>query len=360
MKKVYTVILNYKNWRDTVECLESVLKLDYPDYQVIVVDNDSPDDSLTRMIEWAEGKVKVEGVNERLKHLVFPEVPKPIPYVVYDRKTAERGGNKATEKSAGKVSDNHPYSLVFIRSDENLGFSGGNNIALRYALSKGDFEYVWILNNDTVVEKSSLTELVEMYNDKSLNLGILGSKLLFYHAPETIQAVGGIYRKCLGISRHMGEGETDIGQYDNLEVWEKLNYVIGASMLVSKGFLEDVGLLCEDYFLYYDDLDWSVRAVRKGYRVGVCWKSVIYHKEGGSIGSDSSFTQRSLLSEYYSMKNRIVFTKKFYPWCLPTVLGGFTVTVARRVIRGDWRRLKVVVEAIIDGLKGKRGRTYDQ
>ena len=338
--KVYVLILNYNGWADTIECLESVLRSDYPNYQVIVVDNNSPNNSMEYIKAWAEGKLDVWVKSDHpLRHLSFPPVKKPIPYVYYNREEAEKGGNVEIER---KLMEKLPfgvttkYPLVFIQTGKNLGFAGGNNVGIKYALAKGDFEYIWFLNNDTVIEENSLSKLVEKfekYKRLEKKIGIVGSKLLYYDNPKVIQGIGGIYNKWFAVAKHLGVFEEDRGQYDNERVLDKIDYIIGASMLVSRDFIEDVGLMCEEYFLYFEELDWTLRGKQKGYQLGYCWESRVYHKEGGSIGSSSKGEKKSEVADYYGLKNRIVFTKKFYPKYLWSVYLGFIVVIWNRVRR---------------------------
>jgi len=376
--KVYIVILNYNGWADTIECLESVLRNDYPNYQVIVVDNNSPNNSMEYIKKWAEGKLDVWVRSDHpLRHLSFPPVKKPIPYVYYGREEAEKGGNSDWEngliakslnskKGIDQVfsqSTNQPfnkstiqpinystkYPLVLIQTGENLGYAGGNNVGIRYALAKNDFGYIWILNNDTVVEKNALSELVwkfEEYRRKKKKVGITGSKLLYYDRPEIIQGVGGIYNKWLAVNKHLGIFEKDRGQYDSEEVSKRMDYVIGASMLVSRDFIEEVGLMCEDYFLYFEEVDWAMRGKRKGYQLGYCWKSRIYHKEGRSIGTSSKGKERSEISDFYLTKNKILFTKKFFPKCILSVCLGLGVVAFNRIRRRQFNRIKLIKVAL--------------
>ena len=340
--KIYIIILNYNGWVDTIECLESVLRNDYPNYQVIVIDNNSPNNSMEYIKAWAEGKLDVwVKPNHPLRHLSFPPVKRPIPYVYYNREKAEKGGNIEVEnRLVGKIlkgiTTNYP--LVFIQTGENLGFAGGNNVGIRYALAKDDFEYIWFLNNDTVIEKDTLSKLVrkfEEYKKEGKKVGIIGSKLLYYDNPNIIQGIGGIYNKWFAVAKHLGVFEKDKGQYDNEQILDKIDYVIGASMLVSKEFIKEVGLMCEDYFLYFEELDWTLRGREKGYQLGYCWQSKVYHKEGGSIGSSSKGQEKSEIADYYGLRNRILFTKKFFPKYLLSVYLGFLVVVWNRVRRGQ-------------------------
>lgn len=155
--KVYIIILNYNGWYDTIECLESVLRNDYTNYQVIVLDNNSPNNSMEYIRAWADGKIDVwVKPDNPLRHLSFSPLPKPIPYVCYTREDAEKGGiseieENARDKGFNGITTNYP--LIFIQTGENLGFAGGNNVGVRYALAKDDFDSVILLNNDTVIKK---------------------------------------------------------------------------------------------------------------------------------------------------------------------------------------------------------------
>ncbi|HIP33256.1 MAG TPA: hypothetical protein EYG89_00650 [Bacteroidia bacterium] len=117
-------------------------------------------------------------------------------------------------------------------------------------------------------------------------------------------------------------------------------------MLVSKGFIKEVGLMCEDYFLYFEELDWAIRGKKKGYQLGYCWESKVYHKEGGSIGSSSKGEEKSEIADYYGLRNRIVFTKKFYPKYLLSVYLGFIMVIWNRIRRGHFKRILKILKLI--------------
>lgn len=338
------LILNWNNWQDTIECLESLQLLDYPSFEVIVVDNASTDGSIEKIKSWAEGKLPIIS-----KFIEYSLDNKPLEVVYNDRKTAEGGGESEKEKKLASLPPNK--KLVLIQTGANLGFAGGNNVGIKYALAKDDFDYIWILNNDTVVAPDSLTYMVERMQEDE-KIGICGSTLLYYHQPDTIQALGGKYNKWLGLPNHIGEGlkKTDLSFKSQNEVEKDLEYVVGASMLVSKEFIQDIGLMCEDYFLYFEELDWATRAKDK-YKLGYAAKSIIYHKEGATIGSSSQPKERSYISDYYGIKNRLLFTKKFYPKKLPFVYIGLIVTVINRIRRRQWDRAKMVVGIVKNSIK---------
>ena len=297
--KVYIIILNYNNWFDTIECLESVLRNDYSNYQVIVVDNNSPNNSMDYIKAWAEGKLDVwVKPDHPLRHLSFPPVQKPIPYVCYTREEAEKGGDSNLEK---KIAKNVPkdinmrYPLIFIKMTENLGFAGGNNAGIRYALSKNDFEYVLILNNDTVVDRKFLLNLIR--EALKNNFGITGCKILNYENPRKLWYNGGKFNIWLGRTKHI---KREISRK-----FSEVNFITGCCMFISRNILNTIDLLDESYFMYVEDLDYSYRAIKEGFKLGVVHDATIYHKIGASSGGEIN---PFVLYLYY--RNKIIFGSK--------------------------------------------------
>ena len=302
--KVYIIVLNYNGWKDTIECLESILKNNYKNYQIIVVDNDSPNNSIEYMIKWAKGKQEViYDKYSQLKYLSQPFEKKPLDYLFYTKEEALIGGDKEKEQKLENP-------VIFIQAGRNDGFSAGNNVGIKYALKKNDFSYVWLLNNDTVIEKDSLSKLIKyaMKND----VGICGSTLMYYHNPKHIQSYGGKINKFFGTSKQ-------ILDYNAID--KDLDYVIGASFLISKNVLTKLGLLPEEYFLYYEDTDYCFNARTNGFKLGIEPKSVVYHKEGSSTGGSSDGNKKSTYSDLLNIKNRIIFHKKYLG-------GGFGLTTS--------------------------------
>jgi len=237
--KVAIIILNWNGWKDTIECLESVFRIDYPNYQVIVVDNGSKNDSVERIKAWAEGRQEVltPEPTHPLYPLSHPPVQKPIPYIEYDRNTAEAGGLPEKEKLLyEKLPKGISYPLILIQTGENLGFAGGNNIGIKFALNHDDFKFIWLLNNDTVVKHDALLHMVNRMGD-DLDIGICGSTILYYHKPDKVWALGGgSYNKWLAISHHIGLSCSISEKIDYKEIERKMDYVVGTSMLVSRLF----------------------------------------------------------------------------------------------------------------------------
>ncbi|GAB7026530.1 glycosyltransferase family 2 protein [Geotalea toluenoxydans] len=310
MSRVYIIIVNWNGWRDTAECLESLLLLNYPDFRVVLCDNGSTCESLQEIRNWAEQQ-----------KLTFVQC-------------------LSDESEAGGSLDADPL-LTLIRIDENLGFAGGNNAGLRYVMARGDADYCWLLNNDTVVEPDAVTHLVARMQQQP-SVGICGSTILMYHDRQRVQALGGgHYCRWIGLPWHYGRF-TRWGRRINRERAESwMNYVEGASMLVSRQFLSEVGLMCEDYFLYFEEADWAIRAKGR-FNLGYAARSIVYHKVGGSIGTSSNPAKKSYTCDYYSIRNRLLFTRRFYPAAMPTVWLVIVGALLLRICMGKWNRAMMV------------------
>jgi GT2 family glycosyltransferase len=329
--KAYILILNWNNWKLTLACLESVFRNSYPNYQVVLMDNGSTDGSIEKIKEWAEGRLKV---NESL--VSYTASNKPIPYIVYDKEAAEEGG----------APGERPGCLVIIQNGMDLGVPG-NNSGLKYAISKGDGDFLWLLNNDTVIHIDALTKLVGAAETDEAS-GIVGSKLLYYDRPGVIQAAGGgQLTPCIGNAFHLGTNEEDKGQWD--EPFSP-DYITGASLLVKKKVIEDIGFFDEKYFLCWEDVDLNVRAKLKGYRISYCPGSLVWHKEGGTVGNASP------LMDYYWTRNGLFFTRKFYPMLLPLIPFAYFIKYTLvRVLRRQPLNFVAFARGVRDFLKGKTG-----
>jgi len=299
---VAIILVNWNGWQDTIECLESVFRLDYPSFQVIVVDNSSSDGSIKHIKEWAAGQRYVATTGGPLDRFTIPPVSKPIDICEY---------NKAEAETACSTVD--AARLVLINSGSNLGFAGGNNVGLRYMLGRPGFDFAWLLNNDTVVEPTALTAMVQR-SRAAPSAGIVGSTLLFYRDPEMVQAYGGAtFNRWTGRARPLGilTRRRNLDPETVAHIERSTAYVVGASMLVTISFLVDVGLMEESYFLYYEELDWARRGHPR-YQVVYAPSSIVYHKVGKSAGTESLF------SLHYFYRSRIRFMRKHYPACVPS------------------------------------------
>lgn len=252
--KVYIIILNWNQLEYTLDCIKSVKMLIYPNFKIIVVDNGS--------------KINSEDII-RKEH----------------------------------------RDIILINNKENLGFAGGNNVGIRYALLN-DADYIWLLNNDTTVDHCALTAMVDI-GEKIPECGILGSKIYYHDKPELIWFAGATINWKKAISNHIGQNQKDSPQYDILHEMER---VTGCSMLVKKEVCERIGLMDDSLFLYAEELDWCVRARKAGYKILYVPSSIIYHKVSISTGKDfdivfNYFNTRNFL---YVIKKNMSFPKREY------------------------------------------------
>lgn len=290
MSKIYILVLNYNNASDTISCLKSLYNNCVYNFEIVLIDNASYDDSVCVLKEYIKDK----------SHIRF-------------------------------------FSL-----SKNLGYAGGNNVGLRYALDQSDMEYCWILNNDTIVEKNALKFLYE-FMQKHLDVGICGSKMICEWNRSELQGYGGFYNRFLSVSRAC----LDIRKID------KIDYVCGASVFVRRKFLEDIGLMCEEYFLYCEEIDWAERAKGK-YKIACEPKSIVYHREGASTGGTSATkTNCSVVSDYYQIRSRILFAKKYYKKYLPIVYISMLVVIFNRIKRRQFDRVPMIIRLML-GLTDKR------
>lgn len=241
IQKVSVVILNYRVKELALKCIESVVQSDYSNLDIIVVDNNSGDD---------------------------------------------------IEKD---LNGSHVH---FIQTGSNLGYSGGNNRGIQKALANGA-EYVFILNPDTEISKTCISELVKYA--KKENSGIVGPKIHFKNN-QTIWFAGGILALQNVLGSHRGVNEIDNGQYEKIE---KTDFITGAAMMVKKEVFTKVGLLDDRYFLYYEDSDFCFRAKQVGFKIMYIPSAVVFHENAKSTGLGSA------LQDYYITRNRMLFASKF-------------------------------------------------
>ena len=329
---IYIIVLNWNGWQDTLECLQSVLLLRSCAYRIVVCDNQSSDNSVSYIDQWIRA------------------LPRSL-RVLDDRITSDnlKGDSAYQLIDAVLEPDAKPdgYSrLCLIQTGGNLGYGAGNNVGIRFALQDPSASAVWILNNDVVVDPNSLAQLVA-YAAAHPQAGMIGSKLMFYDEPNCIQAVGGKLNTYFATSTHIGQGEEDVAQYDYDLAVEKIDYPVGAALYVRRSFLESVGLFSEDYFLYFEELDWVLRGKAQGWQIGYCWQSTVFHKEGASAGSHANARLKSALADYYSLINRVVFTRKFYPQRVWTVKLGLLIAAINRIGRGQFSRLSIIAKAMV-------------
>lgn len=305
-RRLGIVLVNWKGWADTIECLESIFKSD-DDVRVAVVDNGSGDGSIEHIVEWARGDRPAAVASPAMARFSTPAASKPIDAEVVAAGT-DAGADAGAATSAAR--------LTVIDGGANIGFAAGNNLGLRHFARDPSIDYFWLLNNDTVIDANAIAALVSRM-DATHNVGMCGTVIRYYHRPDQIQSLnGGRFSVLTGTSRHIGRDQPSTFPFDPARVARETHYVLGASLAVSRRFLEVVGLMEESYFLYFEEIDWAFRSNGR-FATAFAHGAIVYHKEGGSIGSSGAKGQRSTTSEYYLLRSRLAFIRRRQPLLLP-------------------------------------------
>jgi len=289
---VAIIILNWNGWENSIECLESIYKVDYPHYHLILVDNASKDDSIEKIREYCRGDLKTNS-----DYVEYTQQNKPI----FVKEVDYNELMQIELEEAFINSSNHENNLLFIKNDINYGFAEGNNIAIRFAMKKLNPDYVLLLNNDTVVDNNFLKELMVVAKKRD-NIGFIGPKIYFYTPDEISKIVtfaGGELNRTSCQPHPIGADQIDDGKFD-LE--KKVDYVEGSCLLIKNELIKELGIFDPEYFTYWEEIDWCIRGQKAGYDSVYAPKAVIWHK-----GRASDLSANSI---YYMIKNRFLFMKK--------------------------------------------------
>lgn len=282
---VFIILLNYRGYEYTTACINSLRKITYDKYSIVIVDNCSNDGS-------------------------FEQLQSENP------------------------------DIVVLLSDNNNGFSAGNNIGIRYAMENGA-DYVMLLNNDTEVEPDFLTKMLEVADEKTV---VTPSIYYFSNKNEIWYADGKISKiKCT-----VSNGSDKESKY--------CDYASGCCLLIPRAVIDKVGFWAEEYFMYYEDMDYSLRILKHGFKIYYKNDAIIYHKVGKSSGS--TVGKPSKLHIYYNVRNRMYIIKKFNfrKIC-------YTYTIVTRLIKMIYgvifdKNERVIIRALVDYKNGRMGRGF--
>ena len=256
--KIFILIVNYNGFEDTVNCLASLRKVHYPNFDILVIDNASTNDSIKEISRWLDST--------------------SLPYTVFD------GSSQFTIK----------HKVTLITSRNNLGFGGANNVGIKIAL-KQKVPFVLLLNNDTVVEPDFLDHMIETIRSSD-RIGIVGGKIYHMSDKEKIWYCGGWIDYIRGCAYHV---EKDLS--GKIET----TLVTGCLALLNLEAVKTVGIFDERFFLNIEDWDLSFRMRQAGWKLIVDTDAIIYHRISGSIGGP-----KSLRNQYYFHRNRLLFFYK--------------------------------------------------
>jgi GT2 family glycosyltransferase len=309
--RVAILLLNWNGKGDTIECLDSLARLEYENYFIVLCDNASTDDSVASIREWAAGDI-----------------------IELTRAEAERGPARPADTG-----------LVLIHNGENLGFAAGNNVGLRYLVAQPDVDYVWLLNNDVIVDPQVVTQLVRCAISEP-GIGGVGATIFEYHQPSIVQAAGGgvFSRRHFNpnlISRPRGRANGRAPRVD---------FISGCSLLMPTDVLRRVGLIDEAFFIYCEDVDLCVRLRALGTELVHAESARIWHKGGSAVG------HRSVRHDYYTVRNTLAVVRKHYPEMLPFTMGYLVYrAVLPKIVRRQGTRLKAVWRGFRDFQKHVTG-----
>jgi len=282
--RVGVIVLHWNAVSETRQCVESLRNINYPNFMVFLIDN---------------------------------------------------GSTLALEEFL----DKEESGVQIIRSNENLGFSGGCNIGIRASI-EAECDFVWLLNNDTTVHPDALMYLVKKAEVQPL-AGIIGSTILEQEDKNVINHMGGRINPFVGRCFHLEQGKK-YSEFRSAGIATP-SYVTGCSLLARVAMAEEVGLLDEGYFLYWEDADWCVRARRHGWGIAIADDSLVYHAGSGSLGS------MSILKGYFLARNSIRFILKFYPWLAPLAIFWWPRWhFINHILRGRFQHAKMSVRGLSD------------
>ncbi|MEM6374590.1 MAG: glycosyltransferase family 2 protein [Pseudomonadota bacterium] len=255
-------------------CLDSLIASEGEPLRVILVDNASPDDTVATITNWA----------------------------------SETGAD-FTDLSTDPGPLAH-FSLL--RSELNRGFAGGVNLGLERLLQEPDCTMLWLLNPDCEVDPTA----ANAFREKARSVGpfaLMGSRILYSEKPGLIQSDGGLVGRWSGICRNINQGKDPAGT--TRPTPKELDFISGASVVASRDFVTDVGRMTEDYFLYYEEVDWAAR--RGTLPLVLCEDAVIRHHGGTAIGTGSVTRLASPFALYFNNRNRMRYMARFHPAGLP-------------------------------------------
>jgi len=274
--KVYVIILHWKNVSCLIECLISLNKTAYDNYAVIVVNN-GPDD-------------------------------------------------------LGNIDQHMERKIQVLRSPSNIGFARGNNLGIKEAL-RNCADYVLLLNDDTIVSSDFLNMLVAT-GENHPDVGMLGPKIYYYDEPRRIWFAGAKFDEQTGLI--FASHSDEIGNSRKNEKPEDSDYITGCALLVKKTLIDIIGLLDERFFLYWEDVDWGLRAKKVGLKNMVVPSSKIWHKVSASSGG-----MDSLIRVYHKTRSHLLLAKLHAPWTLNSLHRGFFRDIAWLTLKSsDENRIK--------------------
>jgi GT2 family glycosyltransferase len=312
------VLVAYNSADVILDCLETLFAAASDDgtaLRVVVVDNASPDDGVAVIRNWASGSQPYG-----------PPVDLPFPHRPVPKPIAAR-------------------TLEVLSAGINGGFAAGVNVGLRALFADPAIDRVWILNPDSVVPPGTPAAFAR---DNGGPFSLMGGRVLYYDRPDVIQSDGGTLNRWTGVTGNFNLFKKAEGT--GMPVAEDLAFICGASMVASRGFWDMAGPIPEDYFLYYEEVDWALR--RGSLPLSVVSDAIIYHRAGSSIGSATLARTASAFSIYFKSRSRMKFIRRWFPFALGSATLYSLAKIAQLAGKGEGQAAR----AMWDGVRGARPR----
>jgi GT2 family glycosyltransferase len=323
--KLGVVIVTFNSADVILDCLESLFGSDDKDaLSVVVVDNASSDNTCAVISDWAGGARDAARSDWPVGMAVL--AAKPVVFQV----------QQMGEATAGEA------PLTLVRSDINGGYAYGVNAGLNLLRQRENLAGYWILNPDCVVPPQTPARLLERL--RAGGIGMLSSRCLHLEAPDTVQTDGGRVRRWTGVcdSIHSGCNASTTPLPDAAT----LDFVTGANIVVSRAFVDQVGLMPEDYFLYYEEVEWALR--RGNWPIELLPGAEVYHRGGTSIGSGNGIRQASPFSDYFNQRNRVRFVKRNFPAHAPVSIGWSFAKAVQALLRAGAPQALAILAGALD------------
>ena len=325
------ITVGYRNPRDVATLLGAIAHMrPKPSFAVLVCENGGPAafDALLLALAGDKGPCSSEA----------EEIALESPLLVRARRLSLKGAGAP---------------VIGAEATENLGYAGGINVWLKIIAAEPGWEGVWIVNPDTAPEPDALVELVDWA--RARGKGMVGSRVMFGANAEIVASRGLKWRKWLASTRGVDLGAPASIAPDPADIEARIDAPSGASFYATRACIERIGLLDESFFLYFEDLDWGLRA-KGACGVGYAYRSIVPHEGGTTIGSGRSRASSSRLAVYLGFRNRLLFVRKHYPaWYFWTVL----MCAARAfefLLVGSVQNFYSALAGLFAGLRGETGR----
>ncbi|OYU17817.1 MAG: rhamnosyl transferase related protein [Rhodobacteraceae bacterium PARR1] len=312
------VIVTYGAADVIADCLETLFASEDVTLSVVVVDNASPDRTEDVVRDWQAGRI----------------APAAMPFAT--------GQTRRPAQVADAPQSTADHHLALIQTGANLGFAAAVNIGLSALSALPALDRFWVLNPDSAVPPATAAAFA---SHPAPEFGMIGGRVLYFDRPEVIQIDGGVIDWRTGVTRNVNQfGPADTPPPDAAA----MDFITGASMVVSRDFLNRAGLMPEDYFLYYEEVDWALQ--RGDLPLVYCATGVVYHRAGSAIGSPAPGRKASPFSTYFKHRGRMRFLRRNRP---AAVLGGWAFGLAKTgqlLLQGD----RAAAMALLRGMAGAK------